>query len=265
MTLTYQKKVCNEVQEICKPLFNLFNINFFSHARAFHNGYFTSLMTQPELTEYYVSQKFPIRFSQGQGIFLENGFYLGASLRDAASDKITNQLQENFNTAHFIYIIDKQKDYDDMYSIATRPENTYVINQYLNNLDVLKHFLCFYKEKSAALIKNATLIKYGDEYFPTSTQHGNHSVINTNYFETMPLKKITLTGNLGEVLISQREFDCLKLIVKGYSFKEIGKNLNISPRTVETYVNNLKDKLGFDKKMQLMELAFSKNTAHLFA
>ena len=68
MNLSYQKKVCKSVIEICQPLFDFFEINFFAHTRVYHDGNFASLMTMPELTEYYLEKKHPFQFTQGKGI-----------------------------------------------------------------------------------------------------------------------------------------------------------------------------------------------------
>ena len=43
--------------------------------------------------------------------------------------------------------------------------------------------------------------------------------------------------------LSERETTVLKLFTKGFSYKEIGARLNISPRTVETHKRNILSKL----------------------
>lgn len=265
VALILPRQISKEVQEICNPMIDLFNINFFSHTRAYRDGHFAALMTTPELTEYYISQKYPIRFSNGHGLILENGFYVEAYMGDDASNNIHFQLRTLFNTSHFVFIIEKNKEYDDMFSFATYPENHKIINQYFNNMDLVKRFLLYYKEKSEKLLKKSQPIKYTADYFLKEYKTMDNSISHKMTSDNMPLKKIALTGNLGNITISQREFDCFKLIVKGLSFKETGKALAISPRTVETYVNNLKDKLGYDKKSQLMELAYSMDIPYLFS
>ncbi|MBA2654139.1 MAG: helix-turn-helix transcriptional regulator [Gammaproteobacteria bacterium] len=258
MTLVYQRKVCKDVLTICEPLINFFNVNFFAHVRAFHDGGFASLITRPELGEHYITQKYPIQFSGGNGIVLANGFYVVSGNSDIYTIKIAGDLRERFNTDHFVCIIDKQKDFDDMFSLATTPDNTYILNKYINNLDLLNQFLLYYKEKSKSLIAKSKVARYSSEHFGATTQPMPCNIADREAFiQTMPLNKITLRGNLGDAVISKRELDCLKLIIKCYSFKQIGKTLDISPRTVETYVNTLKSKLGCDTKLELVNLVFS--------
>ena len=57
------------------------------------------------------------------------------------------------------------------------------------------------------------------------------------------------------VILSSREREVLKLIVRGYSLSEIGDNLAISVKTVETYKSRLMQKLEFTKKSELIEYA----------
>lgn len=57
------------------------------------------------------------------------------------------------------------------------------------------------------------------------------------------------------VILSSREREVLKLIVRGYSLGEIGENLSLSVKTVETYKSRLMQKLEYTKKSELIEYA----------
>lgn len=56
-------------------------------------------------------------------------------------------------------------------------------------------------------------------------------------------------------LLSSREREVLKLIVRGHSMSQIGEILCLSVKTVDTYKTRLMDKLGCTKKNQLVEYA----------
>jgi len=56
--------------------------------------------------------------------------------------------------------------------------------------------------------------------------------------------------------LSKRETQCLTLILKGKSMREIAGILHISRRTVETYIENIKDKLGCHTKSELISKSF---------
>lgn len=57
------------------------------------------------------------------------------------------------------------------------------------------------------------------------------------------------------IILSAREREVLKLIARGYSLSEIGEQLSLSVKTVETYKSRLMQKLEFVKKSELIEYA----------
>jgi len=55
--------------------------------------------------------------------------------------------------------------------------------------------------------------------------------------------------------LSPREKEVLKLIVQGYTNRQIGEELNISVRTVEGHRANLSEKLGLHSRVELVRYA----------
>jgi len=56
-------------------------------------------------------------------------------------------------------------------------------------------------------------------------------------------------------ILSEREKQVLELTVRGFTSGEIGDQLAISPRTVETYRARVMEKLGLEHKSQLVDYA----------
>jgi len=54
------------------------------------------------------------------------------------------------------------------------------------------------------------------------------------------------------IKFTNREFDCAKLLMNGCRIKEIAAMINLSPRTIETHINNLKMKLDCRDKIELI-------------
>ncbi len=67
--------------------------------------------------------------------------------------------------------------------------------------------------------------------------------------------RLYLGKELQNQYLTARETDILKCLLKGYSAKEAGLELGISYRTVESYINMLKLKLGYNKKSELIGLS----------
>lgn len=55
--------------------------------------------------------------------------------------------------------------------------------------------------------------------------------------------------------LTRRETEILKLIVEGYTNRQIGEHLNISIRTVEGHRANISDKLGLHSRLELVRYA----------
>ena len=55
--------------------------------------------------------------------------------------------------------------------------------------------------------------------------------------------------------LTPRETEVLKLIVQGYTNRQIGEELNISVRTAESHRANLSDKLGLHSRVELVRYA----------
>lgn len=55
--------------------------------------------------------------------------------------------------------------------------------------------------------------------------------------------------------LTSRETEVLKLIVLGYTNRQVGEELNISVRTVEGHRSNLSDKLGIKSRVELVRFA----------
>ncbi|MGH2775706.1 MAG: response regulator [Actinomycetota bacterium] len=67
----------------------------------------------------------------------------------------------------------------------------------------------------------------------------------------------------GEPGLSVRENEVLKLVAKGYSYKEIGEKLFISTKTVQNHVQNILTKLQLKRRYELMRYAIQKGLDRL--
>ena len=75
------------------------------------------------------------------------------------------------------------------------------------------------------------------------------------YLDDSPSRSYTVNEFISRNELSQREKDCIFYLLRGFSMKEIGKNLGISWRTVESYLNNIKFKWGCQNKKSVIDCA----------
>jgi two-component system response regulator NreC len=82
------------------------------------------------------------------------------------------------------------------------------------------------------------------------------------YVDPAMLRKLLIEERLkpkpetkGVAPLTPREIEVLKLIVQGYTNRQIGEELNISVRTAENHRSNLCDKLGLHNRVELVRYA----------
>jgi len=63
--------------------------------------------------------------------------------------------------------------------------------------------------------------------------------------------------------LTERENEVLKLVAKGYAYKEIGEKLFISTKTVQNHVQNILVKLQLKRRYELMRYAIQKGLDRL--
>lgn len=78
--------------------------------------------------------------------------------------------------------------------------------------------------------------------------------INLNHIHHA-IKRLILNKKNEFHQLSLRQIDCLKYLLKGYTYKMIANILKISPRTVETHIEHLNNSLKCQNKSELIEKA----------
>lgn len=102
------------------------------------------------------------------------------------------------------------------------------------------------------LITAVMSIKNGDDYFPPKIW-----IMLKDYLRTK--RKDIQPDFDSRFLLSDRELSILRLFCKGFTYKEIGASLRISPRTVETHKKNIVTKINVRSTAEMVEFAISNN------
>ena len=60
------------------------------------------------------------------------------------------------------------------------------------------------------------------------------------------------------IALSKRQSECLYHLLRGKSAVKIGKILGLSPKTVEYYIDEIKNKMGCSSKAEVIEKSIEK-------
>lgn len=104
----------------------------------------------------------------------------------------------------------------------------------------------FYCEKKSTIIKEIIKGKITSDSFDYEAY--------TKHWEQQPLAVIDYMNRQkkSQEELSPTEIQLMKFCYEGFSNKEIGEKLNLSTRTIDTYINRLTEKLGLKTKLHLI-------------
>lgn len=85
---------------------------------------------------------------------------------------------------------------------------------------------------------------------------------NTARFDTE--NRLRLGEKYGDIYLTERELDILRLVVQGYTAKCIAKKLEISFRTVESYITQLRAKFHCSTKSEIIQICLQNGIFKLF-
>jgi DNA-binding CsgD family transcriptional regulator len=166
----------------------------------------------------------------------------------------THQMLHAHDIYHIFQIFEQEVDGLVCYYFSTTKENMQIVDWYLNHIDLLKHFIFYFKDKAHDLIEVNDRKKLIETKFASHTLSHTENESIKKFFEETTIKRYYLSGAYKDIYLSKREFDCAHYLMDGYSSKLIARHLNLSPRTVESYINQVKAKLNCRTKNQIIKI-----------
>ena len=245
------------VESICEPLFKNFGITHFGCIRIFEDGQFLRIANNPEWTRRYFECEFYNDLDLYSIKQVPINHFRFMPLIGAPFNKHCMALCSEFNLWNFLLIYERFSDYGDFWFFGTTKNNTEIINFYLNNKSLLKHFTYYFKNKASDLfIKNEPSNLIRTNVLPLQEEAKESKNIES-FIKDIAHKKYYLDGkHLGKSLY-KREFQSLFFFSQGKTMKEIGEKMQLSPRTIETYINNIKSKLECHTRGELCSIVYN--------
>jgi DNA-binding CsgD family transcriptional regulator len=147
---------------------------------------------------------------------------------------------------------------DNLVISKNRPIKVFDIHEYANGEKKI-----FLTTKTPFKQNNAIgVISHSVEISDALFHKAYNELINLNTKHQTPLAKksqsyIINNPTFQDNKLTQRQMDCLFYLSRGYSIKQIANELQLSPRTVEHYLENIKLKLACTNRSHLIEYALS--------
>jgi DNA-binding CsgD family transcriptional regulator len=222
-------------------------IKEFAFQRFYPQGRHLSLFSHVDYRKYYFNSRIDLGITFYNIIInLKRGESLFYIWPNNSHDEIFNILL-SFNIYYGMTIFIKEEQYVDAYHFSG-DRDSYLLNFYINNIIILKNFIKCFKEKAQKLIITNEEKILGIHTGIYKIDNFNHTDVTFSH-----RSKVEAIIDGKTVLIGSQEFKCLELLAQGHSHKIIAIKLNLSPRTVESYIASLKRKLGLFSKDSLVD------------
>ena len=252
--LNYAKSMIPTMKVLAEPLFANTPIYNFSYLKFYSNGNVINLTTDVNWIDYRFSEniKYKILFeSELKDVELDKPYmYLWPT---KIHDKLLGSLH-HFGIWNGCNIYIPSLNQIEVFSFASTIDNVGMSNFYVNNFNILNHYIIYFREKITNLIEQE---KKGHKILTDLTfplMKPNCEIIKpTDYFYSWIKKDQKRIQMDNGVYLTNKETECCYYLSKGYSFKSIANKLNISARTIESHINNAKSKTNCHSKELLLQ------------
>ena len=249
-------KYKTEVEQICKDFTTRHNLQFFGYLRCYKNKRCFVLSTHPQVYDYLVSQELPLNAPVDQREIEDKKFYY--LLPDISNyAKAIHDVGLYFNLYHPLDLFFRNEQYYEMFCYGINQNNLCKINYYLNNLVHFDNFAKFFKEKAQRIINyiNHNPCYLSDKLFdPVKNLILDDKLVVTDKGEIAKKNdKYYLISLPNETIkITKREYDCLECLLDGTTAQETADQLALSRRTVEGYLDIVREKTFSRNKLELI-------------
>lgn len=256
--ISHNRRYNNEIKKFCAPLFRNFGFNCLFYHHISTDGYATSFCSDIESFEYYFhNQLYKINPYARHPDHFQSGIHLIPDINDNAYQEAIRNEADQFDLAYRVIVLEKTELGCQGFSFATSQNTPSASSSYiLNHLPILQSFIRYFKQENENMLKNLlsephSLKKAIGKEFDLKPKIMPSSPSSQKKIEL--LKQMGIVHSTDETLLSPRELECMRCLLNGYTSAQTATLLDLSKRTVEHYIENVKLKTNCYTKLDLFQ------------
>lgn len=262
----YTQTVLPKFLNICDPIFNY--IDNVSYCIIFKNKYYFKICNNVPWTEYYLKSTYGDKrenFDIAIPTNIKNGEYYHAIWPNYSihwptlnhDDEL--EASQRFNMYNGFSMLIKNHDYIEAFWFTySNPSNKdFISSFYLKNIVKLKEFCTYFRQAFSQEINNLNYQNFAKYELGIKIYHydDKHKMLDIDKFLSLTdTRKYPIINNNSEIFLSNREYQCLNYMTHGKTAKEIAMTLELSSRSIELYIKNIKNKLKVNNKFEAVKL-----------
>jgi DNA-binding CsgD family transcriptional regulator len=259
----------DKIKGLCAPLYQQFPLrHFWCSIRTLEDGRFLCLGSNPALHEtYYHLKSYLHNPTFRNPSLIQSGFYFHQNYKEDEYRKTINQYMANFDAEFCAVSLVKTKKEIITWGYAVQPASTHQFNGMLvNNIPLFQQFNKYFMKEARDLF-----IKNRDDYIDVANELGDYYNKESPFVSFCKKERGRFLNSLGVLdfgrlnKLSTQERRCLKRVAEAMPASQIALSLGLSVRTVEHYLDSLKNKLQCESKLQLFQYASLLKSCGFFA
>jgi DNA-binding CsgD family transcriptional regulator len=241
----------DKVRRFVDPLEQAFGINHFWYYKISHSGNYTYFGTHAKWSEFCFDKAMLKHFScLRDPQIIPQGISFMKANADQDFKEVLDNAWNRFNINFTINVVERKKEGIEAFGFATKFNDPLAEQRLINEFSLLRFFITEFKKAHTKLFDimdshQINLPKYFGQTFYERPKMVDFSP-NREYF----LKKM---GFMPFTTLTPKEKEILTFIARGFPASFIAKSLNLSRRTVENYIANIKTKLNCNSKVELIQ------------
>lgn len=244
----------DRIQKFCRPLKDHFNVNHFSIVKISNSGNFSIISSHPDWMGYYFSENMHLKqpnFRHPRNF--SSGIAFPKNIEDNDFKQIYQIACKKFNVNFAFTVINKVNDDVELFGFDVNNPHKHHDLIFINETHLLRSFITYFTSNNRDVLTHMA----DNQVNFNSILGDSFNLHFTSIPSTLPERELFLKQiglNIPETL-SKREKLVLKQVLEGYSAAKIAGNLQLSPRTIEHYLEKIKDKLSCFSKSELIQKA----------
>lgn len=256
-------KYSNQIRKAAQPVCDHLEITYFTYHRIDLEGKYTVLVNRPDWAERYVEKKLylkdpylrhPDRYQPGICGMLCNG-------GKEYSNQILREGNEIMGVGDSLMMIEKTEGYVEFFGFVSKIGSRKLSDTSNNRPAYLKAFAKYFKRETKSIIQlmeegaSPLIDLKGDDFYNPEPIQTDPSKELKSFLKEIGLHDLVRFAES----LSRQEKKCLFCLADGKTAKETAAFLSLSPRTVESYLEHIKNKNGiysselFDISKELKE------------
>jgi DNA-binding CsgD family transcriptional regulator len=238
----YNKVILPRLDELIEPL-RVLGVSYFTYVKIIENKKCFYIGNHQEFNDKFFSLKLYNNFDlTNWAKASEKGILPYIRLWKTNTTINADKIREELKMGMGITMYRTTKEYKEGWSFGGTHDEGELVNFLINNYDLLLKYILYFKSVAADIIDtsderkliNVNLIE------ESVLQADKYSKIISAFNEGLEKGKYLIESPKGQFFLTKREVDCLYFKSQGDSAKDIARKMNISNRTVENFINNIK-------------------------